>query len=247
LPGVSFNVDEVAISRPVAQGLSFFDVDHVEVLRGPQGTLYGKSTTGGAINVITAKPQFDDSGSLQVELGNYDTRRVDGVINKQVSDTVALRLAVNGNKRDGFLQPGNGGPVRNDQDDRALRLSGLAKLGRASTLLLSVTDAKVRGVGYSTVPGVDRANDKSGGEQLRVFGNPFDGDIDERYRRLNTEFNTDLGSVTATYIGSTSHFDSDDRGSSTYNPATNGNQYGWRTYRGRVREDSHELRFANKP
>lgn len=245
LPGVSFNVDEVAISRPVAQGLSFFDVDHVEVLRGPQGTLYGKSTTGGAVNVITAKPQFDDSGSLQVELGNYNTRRVEGVVNKQISDTVALRVAVNGNKRDGFLEPSDGSPARNDQDDRALRLSALAKLGQSSTLLLSATAARVAGVGYSTVPGLERANDKSGAEQFRVFGNPFGNDVDERYHRFNAEFNTDLGGVSATYIGSTSHFDSDDLGSSTYDPATNNNQYGWRTYRGRVREDSHELRFAN--
>jgi iron complex outermembrane receptor protein len=244
LPGVSFNVDDVAISRPVAQGLSFFDVDHVEVLRGPQGTLYGKSTTGGAVNVITAKPQFDDSGSAQLELGNYNTRRLEAMANKQLSDTVAVRVAVNGNKRDGYLEPSGGGPARNDQDDRAVRVGLLSKPGRSSTWLVSATLARVGGIGFSTVPEVGRANDKSGGEQLRVVGNPFNGDIDQRYRRFNTEFSTDLGGVTATYIGSTSHFDSDDRGSSTYDPATNGNQYGWRTYRGRVREDSHELRFA---
>jgi iron complex outermembrane receptor protein len=245
LPGVSFNVDEVAISRPVAQGLSFFDVDHVEVLRGPQGTLYGKSTTGGAVNVITAKPQFEDAGSAQFEIGNYDTRRVEGMVNKKVNDALALRLAVNGNTRDGFLEPNDGGPARNDQKDRALRLSGLLKLGQSSTLLLSATAAKVSGIGYSTVPDVAHANDKSGSAQLRVAGNPFGGDVDERYRRLNTEFNTEFNGISATYIGSTSHFDSDDRGSSTYDPLTNGNQYNWRTYRGRVQEDSHELRFAS--
>jgi iron complex outermembrane receptor protein len=244
LPGVAFNVDDVAISRPVAQGLSFFDVDHVEVLRGPQGTLYGKSTTGGAVNVLTARPQFEDAASALFEVGNYDTRRAEAMVNKQFSDAVAVRLAVNANTRDGYLEPADGSTPRNDQKDRALRLSGLVKTGEKSTLLLSATAASVAGIGYSTVPDVASANSKSGSARLRVAANPFGGDIDERYRRINTEFNTDLGGLALTYVGSLSKFDSDDRSSSTYDPATNNNQYGWHTYRGRVREDSHELRLA---
>ncbi|MBV7538690.1 TonB-dependent receptor [Duganella sp. sic0402] len=245
LPGVSFNVDDVAISRPVAQGLSFFDIDHVEVLRGPQGTLYGKSTTGGAVNVITAKPQFDDAASAQVELGNYNTRRLEGMLNKQFSEHVAVRVALNSNDRDGYLEPAGGGAARNDQKDRALRLSGLLKFTPTTSLLLSTTAASVSGIGFSTVPGIGEAGNKSGKEQLRVFANPFGGKIDEDYHRYNGEFSTELAGVAVTYVGSFSKFKSNDRGSSTYDPATNGNQYAWRLYRGNVKEDSHELRFAH--
>ncbi|RZT09157.1 iron complex outermembrane recepter protein [Duganella sp. CF402] len=244
LPGVSFNVDDVAISRPVAQGLSFFDIDHVEVLRGPQGTLYGKSTTGGAVNVITARPQFDDAASAQLELGNYNTRRLEGMVNKELSDSVAIRVAANSNDRDGYLQPAGGGEARNDQKDRAVRLSALFKLAPATNLLLSTTAATVSGIGFSTVPGIADADNKSGKDQLRVFANPFGGKIDEDYHRYNGEFNTELNGVAMTYVASFSKFTSNDRSSSTYDPATNGNQYAWRLYRGNVKENSHELRFA---
>lgn len=245
LPGVAFNVDGVAISRPVAQGLSFFDIDHVEVLRGPQGTLYGKSTTGGAVNVITAKPEFEDQGSLVGEIGNFNTRRLEAVVNKQVSESVAIRVAANTNDRDGFLKPDDGSPARNDQHDRALRLSALFKLAPETTLLLSGTQAKVSGVGFSTVPGFEKRVGGTYDDQSKVFGNPFGGNINEQYNRFNAELNIGLGPATITYVGSRSTFDTDDFTSTTYDPATNRNQYAWRHYVGHNVETSHELRFAN--
>ena len=101
--GIAFNVDGIPIGRPIEEGLSFFDVERVEVLRGPQGTLYGKSSTGGAINVITNKPKDTFSASGDVEYGNYNARRADAVVNLPVTDQFSLRAAVNLNDRDGYL------------------------------------------------------------------------------------------------------------------------------------------------
>jgi len=93
--------------RPLAaQGLaSYVDVERVEVLRGPQGTLFGRNTLGGLINVITKKPDFDDfdfGGS--VTFGDYDLSRVEGFINAPFSDTVALRLTLADEKRDPYVE-----------------------------------------------------------------------------------------------------------------------------------------------
>lgn len=97
----------------------FYDVERVEVLRGPQGTLYGRNATGGVVNVITSKPDFETlEGSARVEYGNYDSWKLRGMLNVPlVDDMLSLRVAGTYFKRDGFgenLQTGN------DVDDREL-------------------------------------------------------------------------------------------------------------------------------
>ncbi|MEM8921245.1 MAG: TonB-dependent receptor plug domain-containing protein, partial [Pseudomonadota bacterium] len=102
--GIAFNVDGVTIGRPREMGTAFFDVARIEVLRGPQGTLYGKSTTGGVINVVTNRPSQEFGGSVDLEYGDYDTKRVEGAINIPVTDQFAVRGAVAYNERDGYLE-----------------------------------------------------------------------------------------------------------------------------------------------
>jgi iron complex outermembrane receptor protein len=98
--------DGAFIGRGQEQGVAFFDIDRVEVLRGPQGTLYGRSSTGGAINVITRKPVLDRfEGYARVEAGNYDTRRAEAAINIPLTPILAVRIAGNMNDRDGYLRP----------------------------------------------------------------------------------------------------------------------------------------------
>src|SRR3546814_18477146 len=75
-------VDGVYIARPVAGNLDLLDVQRAEVLRGPQGTLFGRNTTGGAINILSNPPTGDFEGSLKAELGNYDQRRLQGVVHR---------------------------------------------------------------------------------------------------------------------------------------------------------------------
>lgn len=83
---------------------SYLDLDRVEVLRGPQGTLYGRNTFAGTINLISNEPDFDEfGGNLQGTLGDYNRTRVTGVLNVPVSDTFALRFAGLGEQHDGYI------------------------------------------------------------------------------------------------------------------------------------------------
>jgi iron complex outermembrane receptor protein len=249
--GIAFNVDGVAIGRPTIQGLSFFDVERVEVLRGPQGTLYGKSSTGGAINVITNKPKDEFEASANLEFGNYNTRRADAVINVPVNDKLALRAAVNSNKRDGYIYPNDGSPARNDQDDVSARLAALAKFNDDTSLLVSATFGSVRGVGPANVI-YNNWLTKSGAAARTVFGNPFGSAANEDFNNYNVEFKTAFSGVAFDYLGARHDFSANDRTSSTNDPLGNYQgpppavgTYAWRQYRGDVTTDSHEARLSN--
>ncbi|WP_374571447.1 TonB-dependent receptor [Phenylobacterium sp.] len=95
----------------------FYDVERVEVLRGPQGTLYGRNATGGVVNMITNKPVSHFEANIRGEVGNYDTRKVRGMINIPMGDALALRVAGSYLKRGGF---GTNTFTGNDADDRDL-------------------------------------------------------------------------------------------------------------------------------
>ena len=102
-PGVAvaFNNTTLIQNRLFAQ--EYFDVERVEVLRGPQGTLYGRNATSGVINVISAKPKLGEfEGSLKAEVGNYDAKRLVGMLNVPLGDTLAIRIAGAGTQRTGF-------------------------------------------------------------------------------------------------------------------------------------------------
>ena len=90
---VGVYVNEVAYTLPIqTQGL-LFDIDRVEVLRGPQGTLYGRNTTGGAINFITRRPTEALSAGVSAEFGRWNALQVEGFVSGPVSDTLRFRLA----------------------------------------------------------------------------------------------------------------------------------------------------------
>jgi outer membrane receptor protein involved in Fe transport len=82
----------------------YFDIERVEVLRGPQGTLYGRNTTGGTINVITRKPDDEFGGYVTAQYGSYNTRRIHGAINVPIDEIVQFRLAGFYLKRDGYTK-----------------------------------------------------------------------------------------------------------------------------------------------
>jgi iron complex outermembrane recepter protein len=106
-PGVAVHSDGVYVARAAAGLFDLFDVERVEVLRGPQGTLYGRNATGGVINVIPNKPDDEFEGHMSASYGNYDAIRLDGAINVPLSETFALRFAALGNFRDGFTRNTN--------------------------------------------------------------------------------------------------------------------------------------------
>lgn len=101
----------------------FFDLERIEVLRGPQGTLYGRNTTGGAVNIITRKPDDTFGGNLNLQLGNFDTRRLGGALNVPIADGLAQRFAGYTQKRDGFTENIFTGNNIDDRDQWAFRSS----------------------------------------------------------------------------------------------------------------------------
>ena len=102
-PGVAFHVNEAALPSPIFAA-EYFDLERIEVLRGPQGTLYGQSATGGVVNVITAKPQLEEfGGDVEVEYGNYNTFKVRGAVNIPIGEKIAIRLAGLSLQRDGMI------------------------------------------------------------------------------------------------------------------------------------------------
>ncbi len=109
--GVSLHVNQVPL--PSGQPpFEIYDLARIEVLRGPQGTLYGRNATGGVINLITNRPSFDGtSGYLDVEAGNHDLLRLRGALNATVADRLALRLAGLSLDRDGYTDNLAGGQV----------------------------------------------------------------------------------------------------------------------------------------
>lgn len=86
----------------------FFDLQNVQVLKGPQGTLFGRNTTGGAILLVPQKPTGEFEGYVEGTGGNYDMRRLQGVVNVPVTDNVRVRLGVDGQERDGYLKNRSG-------------------------------------------------------------------------------------------------------------------------------------------
>ena len=86
------------------------------MLRGPQGTLFGRNTSAGLISVITAKPRFTPEVSGQIDVGNYDSRRVEASVTGPLSDTVAARLDAVWVKRDGYLKDDVPDGAINDRD-----------------------------------------------------------------------------------------------------------------------------------
>ncbi|MDB6041598.1 MAG: hypothetical protein JWM63_149 [Gammaproteobacteria bacterium] len=101
-PAVTEYINEVALPSVAMLGFQLFDLERVEVLKGPQGDLYGRNTTGGAINFITARPSQQFSSSVDLNYGNYNLAEIGAEIGGGVSDTLALRLAAHTISRDGW-------------------------------------------------------------------------------------------------------------------------------------------------
>ena len=131
-PGVavSFNNTTLIVNRLFEQ--EYFDVERVEVLRGPQGTLYGRNATGGVINVLSARPRLGEfEADAKLEAGNYNAKRARGMINVPIGDTIAIRWAGAITQRDGYgtneaaNDPNVANDVREDVDGRDLWSSRL--------------------------------------------------------------------------------------------------------------------------
>jgi iron complex outermembrane receptor protein len=120
-------VDEVYLSSPASQSFSTFDLDRVEVLKGPQGTLYGRNTSGGAIDFVSRKPTDYFTGDLHVEYSSYNTENIEGAVGGPLAPRLSGRFAFVVNESDGYVHNDLTGNSENGLNNYAARVMLLYK------------------------------------------------------------------------------------------------------------------------
>jgi iron complex outermembrane receptor protein len=150
-PGVGFYVDGVYYARPAATTLDFIDIERVEVLRGPQGTLFGKNTTAGAFNITTKAPKFEPDAKFETSYGNYGYIQAKASITGPLSKKFAGRLSFSGTQRDGVLYNVATQKHLNDLNNLGLRGQLLFVPTNRVKILLTGDASKQRPDGYAQV------------------------------------------------------------------------------------------------
>lgn len=147
--GVAFYQDGFYIPRPSGGAATFFDVNRVEVLRGPQGTLYGRNATGGVVNVISNEPVFDFEGQVGVTYGERNLFEARGVINAPLSDNLAVRVSAVYFQEDGYTEQLTPGLDNLSGRDGDINIRGQILYAGPddSELLLSVSHTELNGSG----------------------------------------------------------------------------------------------------
>lgn len=236
---VAVHVDGVYLARANALSAQFYDLSRVEVVRGPQGTLYGRNATAGAINVITNQPRFEFEGAASVEYGNYDTLVTSGMVNLPVTDTLAIRGAFQTIRHDGYLRTIDGpstarGNDRNDQDDVSGRLQILFKPTDSFKLTLRGDYTHQGGAGGAT-------NAYNPAESFEPYKSRAELDVyrNNKIYGASAEAQYDFDFATLTYLGGFHQVKLDLLGENlmlgNHRPSyVNNNQKSW----------SHELRLA---
>jgi len=211
-PSVGVFIDGVYRSRSAAQIGDLPNVERIEVLRGPQSTLFGKNASAGVISIVTQKPQFEFGGSAEVTYGNYDAITVKGDVTGPLSDTIAFSIGGSYNRRDGYAQDLK---LDTDVNDRN-------RWGVRGQLLFEPTDAlSIRLIGdYDKIdencciagnviagPTVAITNALAGGPSVDA-NNPFSYDVYNNFLSSNkiknyggsAQVDYDLGNMALTSI-----------------------------------------------
>jgi len=240
-PAAAFHIDGIYLARPIAAGAVFYDLERVEVLNGPQGTLYGRNATAGSINVITNKPVEKFEASLEMNLGNYDRVYTQGMVNVPVSDKLQVRGSYFTDDRDGYFDlehrdTGKSLDGGDSADDYGVRLHGLYRPTSDISLLLSGDYLSRKGNPPNQV-------------DLPIEGDVFEleadgeGNSDIEDWGIKAELNWELDFATLTYLGSSRE---------TSYLITDGHPAGQAIYEGalihvdnEMEQYSHELRLTS--
>lgn len=204
---VTLGVDGEYITRPVALNATMFDIERIEVLRGPQGTLYGRNATAGALNIIANKPVNEFDASVSLGVGDYSAIRTEGMINVPLTDTLAIRAAMMTTQHDGYRDAGPAGDV-DDQDVKAARL-GLryapndvfswyvageySQLDQTAPSQYGVNIGATAPTGFSPTDVVIPLPDD--------FDLAVPGSLETEQYAVRTQLDVDLGLATISYIG----------------------------------------------
>jgi iron complex outermembrane receptor protein len=150
-PGVGLYIDGVFYSRPASATLDFLDVQRIEVLRGPQGTLFGKNTTAGALNVTTRKPTFTTETDFELNYGNFGFVQAKGSIAGPLAEKVAGRLSFSGTTREGTIVNAVTGEDVNNLNNVGLRGQILFAPSDRVAANLTLDHTRQRPQGYTQV------------------------------------------------------------------------------------------------
>jgi iron complex outermembrane receptor protein len=150
-PGVGYYVDGVYYARPAAATLDFIDIDRIEVLRGPQGTLFGKNTTAGAFNIVTRKPSFTPDFGFESSFGNYGFIQAKASVTGPLSKKLAARLSFSGTQRNGVIENVRTGKFTNDINNLGFRGQLLYKPNDNTFITLAADASDQQPDGYAQV------------------------------------------------------------------------------------------------
>jgi iron complex outermembrane recepter protein len=251
-PSTAFLLDGVYIARPQAQEAGLFDISRIEVLRGPQGTLYGRNTTAGVINVISNKPTDETHAALNATIGNFGTKQVDAMVNVPLAQTLFVRLAAQYNNRDSYFieKPGALFKLPDYKKDISFRASVLGTPTDSFNFLVRFEYADLKGSAFDTL---DQDSFYSSTAQRNPINLKPKSDVARsvgfnlaqpyvtanKSLGLSGEFNFDLGPVTATYLGSFREFKQNEKNSRDFGPFS-----APLNVISKAEQSSHELRFA---
>jgi iron complex outermembrane receptor protein len=201
---IAFHLDGVYLARPESILGAFFDVQRIEVVRGPQGTLYGRNATGGAINLITADPTDTPSGYLNLGYGNYNAVTAEGAISGPIIDKVSARVAFMFENRDGYGRNITTGKRVDEARPRAVRAKIKLEPTEGFVAILSADYARQKadsGAYYYTgpytpgtvIPGVNFGGVATTAK--RTISSDYDPYIDNERYGFGLDINGTLGSV----------------------------------------------------
>lgn len=139
---VAVYVDDVYVASPTGAGFQLFDFERVEILRGPQGTLFGRNATGGLVHYVTKRPGQETEGYIRGTFGDFNQVDVEGAIGGGLTDSISGRISFNSSNHDGVIT-NNAGSDLADNDIWAARGQLLFDLGDSSELLLNVRAAEL--------------------------------------------------------------------------------------------------------
>ena len=215
-PAVGVFIDGVFRSRAGVALAELPELERVEVLRGPQGTLFGRNTSAGALSIFTAQPEYEFGGYIEGSYGNYDAWQVEGAVTGPVTEAIALRFDGGYRQRDGYIEDANTDRRINNIDRWNVRGQALLDTGTMTFRLIAdyaetdeVCCGAVNVVAGRTVPAINAVAAAQGLVGIYT-GPPSDRiqaispnrDYSERVRDwgVSGEFNVDIGDVSLTSI-----------------------------------------------
>ena len=214
---VALYVDEVYISQMSGAGFMMFDMERVEILRGPQGTLYGRNATGGLANYITVKPSQEFGGYGKVSFGEHDQIKFEGAVGGALAETLSARLSISTHNNDGYVKNRFLDQDLNNANDYAGRVQLLFEPTEDFSLLLNgrYAQQEIRTGFFEHAPAVSPGLRSPAGTYNPVLdytdpdanSDPYSGDYDrEGFNDMESHgftatINWHVGNVDVTYIG----------------------------------------------